>query len=102
MDDDVAPVDQNPVALIEPLDRDLAKACGFEFFPEMFGHRGDVALRRAGCDDHVIGKIGFAGEIDDDHVLRFVVVERRRDQINERVAFRRRRFLTCYGCCLLA
>ena len=65
IDDDIAGVDQHPVAIAQPLDRDRGEALGFQGFAEMLCHGGDVALRGARRNNHIIGKIGFTGKIDD-------------------------------------
>jgi len=85
MHDDVAAVDQDPIALIGALDADALQTFGFEFFDEVFGHRLDVTGRGAAGDDHVVGDRRAAGEFDDDRIGRFVVVQGFFDEFENRL-----------------
>jgi hypothetical protein len=85
VDDDVAAVDQNPIALIGTLDADAFQAFAFEFFDEVFGHRLDVARRGAAGDDHVVRDGRASGEIDDDRIGRLVVVQGFFDEFENRL-----------------
>jgi hypothetical protein len=85
MDDDVAAVDQNPIALSGTLDADAFQTFAFEFFDEMFGHRLDVTGRGTGGDDHVVGDGRPAGKIDDDRIGRLVVVQGFFDEFENRL-----------------
>ena len=71
MNDDIAGVDQHPIALALALDRDPA---GNRLF-EVIGQRRYLPRRPAARDDHVIGNRRLAGEIDRDDVLRLAVLE---------------------------
>jgi len=75
MNDNVAAVYENPITQAHPFDRNGNKTDAFQIFPDMFGHSGDMALRGARCNDHVIGKLSFAGQINDIDVLGLVVIK---------------------------
>ena len=77
MNNDVATVNQQPIILLGAFKRNFAHPCSFKFFPEMCSHGRNLSLRRARCDDHVIGKTGFTGEIDNDDILSLIVIEGR-------------------------
>ena len=77
MDDDVAAVDQNPVAAFQPFRRNALDAFGFQLVAQMTGHGADMPRRAACGDDHEICDAGFVGEFDDDEVVRLVVFQRR-------------------------
>ena len=55
MDNDVAGIDEHPVALPHSLDAYLHGARGFEVLDDMFGHGADMTLRSAAGHDHVVG-----------------------------------------------
>ena len=80
MDDDVAAVDQHPVAGGGALDPDLRDAGGLELHLQMLGHGAQLPRGAAGGDDHEVGDAGFTGEVDGDHIFGLVVVERFLDQ----------------------
>jgi hypothetical protein len=82
--DDVAAVDQHPIALVGTLDADAFEAFAFQLFDDVLGHGLDVAARKAAGDDHVVGDRAFAGEVDDDRVGGFVVIERFGDEFKDR------------------
>jgi hypothetical protein len=57
------------------LDRDVFAAGFFEAFGQALGKRHHLPLRAAGGDEHEIGDIGFALEIDGGDVFRLAIVE---------------------------
>jgi hypothetical protein len=69
---------QSPSA--RPLGADGAMEPLLEALRELFGDRGDLPRRAAGGDDHVIGDGGLAPQVDGDHVLGLVVVQRGQHQ----------------------
>jgi hypothetical protein len=75
VDDDVAGVDQHPVAVGQALDAGAAVTGILERAQQVIGHRPDVALRTAGRDDHPVGDGAFVLEVDEDDVLGFLVVQ---------------------------
>ncbi|OJU56427.1 MAG: hypothetical protein BGO00_11360 [Alphaproteobacteria bacterium 62-8] len=84
MHDDIARIDQNPVALLQAIDRASA-VTGFLQAPrQMFGGGGDMARRTAGGDDQRIGQRRAAFKIDRDDVFRLVVVQRFEDARDQR------------------
>ena len=54
MDDDVAGVDENPVATLETFDPYILAACFTQSLQEMVGNRRHMAMRTARRDDHII------------------------------------------------
>ena len=81
MDNHVAGVDQDPVALPHPFDTNARTARTFNVLDEVLGNSADMALRPAAGHDHVIADRGFSGEIDDDAVLRFHIFKSREDGV---------------------
>jgi hypothetical protein len=55
----------------------------------MVGHRRELPLRAAGCENHVVGDGGFGGEIDGDDLFGLVGVERGFDELEDRFYGRR-------------
>lgn len=79
MHDDIARIDQNPVTLLQAINRARA-VTGFLQPPrQMFGSGGDMTRRTAGGDDQRIGQRRTAFKIDRDDVFRLVVVQRFED-----------------------
>ena len=64
MDDDVAQIDQYPIAAVFAFDAERRMACGFAVVVDFAGERVQVAVGGAAGDDHVVGDVGFAGEIN--------------------------------------
>src|SRR6185437_9523483 len=75
MDDDVAGVDQHPIAVRESLGGDVAAPALLQHLDEALSQRHHLALRAAGGNDHVIGDAGFALEINDDKIFSLAVCE---------------------------
>jgi hypothetical protein len=84
VDDDIAAVDEHPVALVGTLDPDALQALGFQLLDDVLGHGLDVAAGKAAGDDHVVGHRALAGEVDDDGIRCLVVVERFFDEFEDR------------------
>ncbi len=101
MHDDVAGVDQHPVALRQSLDGNPFEAAFLESLPEVFCNGADLALRGAAGDDQEIGDVGLAGETDDDDVSRLVVIQGFFHQLEHVRRGRWLLFLVCYGLLLL-
>ena len=91
MHDHVAGVDQGPVALPQPLDRDVLHALVLQLGNQVVGHRRDLSGRAARCDHHVVADGGLVRQIDGDDVLGLVVVQRLGHQIEKAVSLRGRR-----------
>src|SRR5262249_24174931 len=84
MDQDVAGVDQHPVALLEALDAAAVQSFGLESFNHMLGQRAHLALRASGGDDHRVGDGALGLEVDRNDLLGLVRVQRRLDQLKRR------------------
>ncbi|GAB4537645.1 MAG: hypothetical protein Tsb0010_16770 [Parvularculaceae bacterium] len=76
MDDHIARVDQNPVAMGQAFDSEILDAQIFQPPLQAIRQRPDMAMRTARGDDHHIGEGSLAGKIDLDDVLGLVVVKR--------------------------
>src|SRR5690606_270925 len=75
VDDDVAGVDQHPIAMRQAFNADIATACRLEVVEQPIGDGADMALRSARGNDHEIAENGFADEIDRNDVLSFCLFE---------------------------
>ena len=80
MDDDVAQIDQYPVAAVFAFDAKRRMACGFAVVVDFAGERVQVAVGGAAGDDHVVGDVGFAGKFDGLDVHRFEVFKAGEDE----------------------
>src|SRR5579872_3036607 len=85
MDDDVARVDQYPLAALQAFDRPMPIAGGTQRVEHALGQRHDLALRVPAGDDHVIGEGGFVFEVDDRDFFGFAVVQGGFDQAQQGV-----------------
>ena len=79
--DDIARVDQHPVALPPALDRNAGSAR--EHFLEVLGQRQHLTNRAAAGDHKVVGDRRLAGKVDRDNLLRLSAFERLKDQIED-------------------
>jgi len=79
VNDDVAGIDKNPIALGQAFHAHSAIARFFQSAREVLGGGGDMALRAPGCDDDRIAQRRAAFEVDGDDLLGLVVVERFED-----------------------
>src|SRR3546814_6479262 len=70
VDDDVARVEQHPVAALHAFRRDAEDALVLQLLAQMVGHGADLPGRAAGGDHHEVCDAGFVGEFDDDDVVR--------------------------------
>ena len=75
MNDDVAGVDQHPVAAIQTFDAGIAEALVLKIGHDMVGNRQDMAARATGDDDHVVSKRGLSSNVDGDDILGLGVLE---------------------------
>lgn len=76
VNDNIASVDDNPVALICAFNTDMIKAAAFQPFLKFFGKRCDLCGGAAGCDNHVVGYGCLAAQVDGFNVFRFISVKR--------------------------
>lgn len=84
MDDDVARVDQDPIAKRHPLDFCIADAMLLQLVEEPAGNGADMALRTSRGDNHVIAKRRLARQADIHDIVSFGVLKRVDDQVSER------------------
>jgi len=75
MHDDIACIDQHPIALGKPIDRPCAVARFLEPAREMLGDGGHMTARASVGDDDGIGERRTALEVDRDDVLGLVVIQ---------------------------
>ena len=87
VDDDVAAIDQHPVASRQAFDLGLTVTGVFQRAHDVVGQGADVTVRTARRDDQRVGDRGLAFEVDADDVLGLVVVETVDDQGLQRVVF---------------
>ena len=80
MDDDVARVDQDPVAGGLAFAARAGEAGFLQAPQDLVGHGADMALGAPGRDHHGVGDVGLAREIDRDDLLGLVVVKFLYDQ----------------------
>lgn len=81
MDDDVAAIDQHPVASRQAFDLGLAMAGVLERAHDVVGQGADVTVRTARRNDQRVGDRGLALEVDADDILSLVVVQTVDDQV---------------------
>jgi hypothetical protein len=75
VDDDVATIDQHPIASRQAFDLGLAMAGILQRAHDVVGQGADVTVRTARRDDQRVGDRGLALEVNADDVLSLVVVE---------------------------
>lgn len=83
VDDDVAGVDQNPVAVGQALDAGLAVAGFLQGAQQVISDGADMAMRPSRRHDHGVSDGTFAFEINVNDVLGLVVIKPAQDQILE-------------------
>jgi len=76
MDDNIAGIDQHPIALGLALDAGAAIAFLFEFLDELVGDGPDMPLRAPLREDHMVADRGLASQVDAGDVLGLGGVER--------------------------
>jgi hypothetical protein len=69
MDDDVAGIDQHPIALGLALDAGAAITFLFELLDELVGDGPDMPLRTPRGEDHMVADRGFASQVDAGDIL---------------------------------
>ena len=93
MNDDIARINQRPVALIctfEPRD-DIALM--LQLFDQLIDDRADMTHRASARDDHMIGDSRLTAKIDCDDIKRLIVFERRHSHFKKVVGMLPTRFL---------
>jgi len=81
VDDDIARIDQNPIAVLLPLDPRGALA-PLECTDQPFSDGSDVNVGAPRRDDHGVGKRGFSVQINGDDVFGFRVIKRVQDGLH--------------------
>lgn len=76
MHDDIASINNNPVAVFEPLDLYMAEALPLQSFLKFFCESADLCGGAAGGNDHIVGDASLAAQVDSFHVFRFVSIQR--------------------------
>lgn len=77
--DDIACINQHPLAGAHAFDLRRAEAAVFQRLHNPFGDRTDMPIRSSGRDHHVIGERRFSGKIDGQDILGLGVVQRRQN-----------------------
>lgn len=85
MHDDVARIDQGPIALCQSVDRTRAVACLLQMPRQMLGDGGNMAARTPACDDDGVGQRRAPFEVDRYNIFGLVVVERFQDSGEKRL-----------------
>ena len=79
MDDDVARIDQHPVGAGQAFDARLAETGILQRLEELFGDGGDMAVRTARRDDHIVAEARFTLNVDWDDVFGLGVFQTGKD-----------------------
>ena len=85
VDDHVSGVDQHPIAIGQALDVQAFDSVFFQTFGDVIRNRADVPVGPARCDDHVVGKCGFAAKVYGDRFFRLHIREAGEDHIQRLV-----------------
>lgn len=80
MDDHIARIDQDPIAIRPALRSYLGEARFLELFHNMPGHRTNFASRATTSDHHIVCEIRLSGQWDHRGALGLIVVQRLLDQ----------------------
>jgi len=75
MNDNIAHIDQYPIALGHAFDPARAKARILDPFDQMLGNSPHLARGSAGRDHHIVGNRGFTAKVDGDNIFGLVLVE---------------------------
>jgi hypothetical protein len=88
MDDDIAGVDQYPVALRQTFDARASKACVLQLLDEVIGDGSYVPLRAPRSDYHLIADRGLSLQVYDRDFLSLGGIERVEHDLQEAVRMR--------------
>ena len=80
MNDYIARIDQDPIAMGHALHPRIAQTGSDEILEHTIGDRAHMAVRSAGGHNHGIRDRGFEGEIDSHGVLGLHIIEAQEDQ----------------------
>lgn len=75
MHDNISRIDKHPIATLLAFNRNCFVSRVFKRLDHMVRKRADMTRRRAACDDHQIGKVGFLAQVNGGDVFGFVSVE---------------------------
>ena len=79
MDDDIACVDQHPVAGLETFNTRAAETLILHVGDEVFADRRHMPARTSGHDYHVIRQRRFSGNVQGNDIFCFGVLDTRKD-----------------------
>lgn len=96
VDDDIAQIDQDPVALDLTFDADGPAAFVPQGSQQPVGKRQHLPWRGAAGNDHPVCDVGFAGQVDIDDILGLAVFKRARDKRDGRRGIRPAGTMSCY------
>jgi len=77
--DDIAQIDQNPVADTLAFDAERFELLLFDRFDDMTGKKFDMRLGGSAGDHHEVRHAGFALNIDGFDIVSFTVIQRSQD-----------------------
>jgi len=83
MNDDIARIDQHPVAKRHPFNLCVADALFLQLLEEPVCDGTDMALRTPRGDNHIVAKRRLARQTDADDIVSLGVLKRIDDKVNE-------------------
>ena len=83
MDDDVTRIDQHPVTVRQTLNASLAVTGFLEGAQQVIRQSADVTMRAARRDDKSVCYGALAFQVDEDDVLRLVIIQALQNQVAE-------------------
>ena len=84
MDDDIASIDQDPIADRHAFDARRGQPHFLERLRNALGNRADMAIRPAGSDQHPIGQRGLASKIEGGDVFGLGIIQNGCESRNKR------------------
>ena len=101
MDDHVARVDQHPVACLAPFGLAQDTRILLQPFDQLVGDCDHLPCRAARTDDHEIGHLGLAVQVDGHDILGLVLGEGGKGTLQKRAGARQFEFARHLGGCLI-
>ena len=95
--DNIAHVDQRPIAFVHALDLAPAQAKLLDLAQLMVRHGAHMPVRTARGDDQIVRNGGFTVQVDDNQIFRLVVVERTIHECQQFLACRWLLACACYS-----
>jgi hypothetical protein len=80
VDNHVARIDENPVALGHAFNAEIGESCRFKLFDKLLGNGGNMPIGTAAGYDHLVGQRALAIEIYRSNVLGFGVIKTSEDR----------------------